>query len=62
MAQCAERRESAAPRVLRRDVAARLVSLGSLYLRNRIDDFLSIVFTDKLSSCRGLAALQPFTT
>jgi hypothetical protein len=62
MPQCAERRQSAAPGILRGDVAARLVSLGSLYLGNRVDDSLSFVFTDELSSCRGLGTLQPSST
>jgi hypothetical protein len=38
MPQSSERRQTAAPAILRRNVPARLVSLGRLYLRYRIDD------------------------
>jgi hypothetical protein len=62
MPQCAERGQSAAPGILRGNVAARLVNLGGLYLRNSIDDSLSFDLIDKLSSCRGLGALQPSIT
>ena len=38
MPQRAERRQSAAPAILRGNVAARLVNLSSLYLRDSVDD------------------------
>jgi hypothetical protein len=40
MPQSAERRQSAAPIVLRGNVATRLVNLSRLYLGDRVDDFL----------------------
>jgi hypothetical protein len=42
MPQRSERRQPSAPAILRRDVAAGLVGFGGFYLRNSVDDFLSM--------------------
>src|SRR5258708_28846061 len=42
MSQSAERRQPSAPVVLRRNVAASLVSFGGFYFRNCVDDAISL--------------------
>ena len=42
MPQRAERRQSSAPAILRRDVPAGLVGFGGFYLGDSVDDFLSM--------------------